>query len=80
MSKTPMYMSDWIARLDDFLKMTGKDILEHAGKISHDKAIQKAYDEYEKYKEQTKNELSRVEKDFIEYIDTTAKMLKKAKK
>lgn len=80
MSKTPMYMSDWIARLDDFLKMTGKDILEHAGKISHDKAIQKAYDEYEKYKEQTKNELSHVEKDFIEYIDTTAKMLKKAKK
>ncbi|WP_041957389.1 virulence RhuM family protein [Sulfurospirillum arsenophilum] len=79
MSKTPMYMSDWIARLDDFLKMTGKDILEHAGKISHDKAIQKAYNEYEKYKEKTKNELSRVEQDFIEYIDTTAKMLKKAK-
>ncbi|MDD3343025.1 MAG: virulence RhuM family protein [Sulfurospirillaceae bacterium] len=79
MSKTPMYMSDWIARLDDFLKMTGKDILEHAGKISHDRAIQKAYDEYEKYKEKTNNELSRVEQDFIEYIDTTAKMLKKAK-
>lgn len=80
MSKTPMYMSDWIARLDDFLKMTGKDILEHAGKISHDTAMHKAYDEYEKYKEKTKNELSRVEEDFIAYIDTTAKMLKKAKK
>jgi len=79
MGKTPMYMSDWIERLDDFLKMTGKDILSHAGKISHDKAIQKACDEYEKYKEKTKNELSRVEKDFIEYIDTTAKMLKKSK-
>ena len=59
--------------------MTGKDVLQNAGKISHDKAIQKAYDEYEKYKEKTNNELSRVEKDFIEYIDTTAKMLKKAK-
>lgn len=79
MSQTPMYMSDWIKRLDEFLKMTGKDILEHAGKISHDKAIEKAHDEYEKYKEKTKNELSRVEQDFIEYIDTTAKMLKKAK-
>jgi hypothetical protein len=79
MDKTPMYMSDWIARLDDFLKMTGKNILQNAGKISHDKAIQKAYDEYEKYKEKTNNELSRVEQDFIEYIDTTAKMLKKAK-
>jgi len=79
MSQTPMYMNDWIKRLDEFLKMTGKDILEHAGKMSHDKATQKAYDEYEKYKEKTKNELSRVEQDFIEYIDTTAKMLKKAK-
>jgi hypothetical protein len=79
MGKTPMYMSDWIERLDDFLKMTGKDILSHVGKISHDKAIQKACDEYEKYKEQTKNELSRVEQDFIEYIDTTVKMLKKTK-
>jgi hypothetical protein len=79
MSQTPMYMNDWIERLDEFLKMTGKDILEHAGKMSHDKATQKALDEYEKYKEKTKDELSRVEKDFIEYIDTTAKMLKKAK-
>ena len=79
MSQTPMYMSDWIKRLDEFLKMTGKDILEHAGKMSHDKAIEKAYDEYEKYKEKTKNELSRVEQDFIAYIDTTAKMLKKTK-
>lgn len=79
MSQTPMYMSDWIKRLDEFLKMTGKDILKNAGKISHDKAIQKAFDEYEKYKEKTKDELSRVEQDFIEYIDTTAKMLKKAK-
>lgn len=79
MSQTPMYMSDWIKRLDEFLKMTGKDILEHAGKMSHDQATQKAHDEYEKYKEKTKNELSRVEQDFIEYIDTTVKMLKKTK-
>lgn len=80
MNKTPMYMSDWITRLDDFLKMTGKDILEHAGKISHKAAMQKAQDEYEKYRELTKNELSRVEQDFIAYVDTTAKMLKKGKK
>jgi hypothetical protein len=42
--------------------------------------MQKAQDEYEKYRELTKNELSRVEQDFIAYIDTTAKMLKKGKK
>lgn len=80
MNKTPMYMRDWIMRLDDFLKMTGKEILEHAGKISHQIAMEKAHSEYEKYKELTKNELSRVEEDFISYIDTTAKILKKAKK
>lgn len=80
MNKTPMYMSDWIMRLDEFLKMTGKDILEHAGKISHQIAMEKAHSEYEKYKEMTKDELSKVEKDFIDYIDQTAIMVKKGKK
>ncbi|MCX6051283.1 MAG: virulence RhuM family protein [Campylobacterales bacterium] len=77
MSKTPMYMKDWTQRLDDFLKMTGKEILSHAGKISHENAIQKVNEEYLSYKEKTKNELSRVEEDFIKHIDATAKMLKK---
>lgn len=76
MSKTPMYMKEWIARLDDFLKMTGKDILAHAGRISHEKAIQKINEEYMSYKEKTKNELSHVEEDFIEHLDAAAKMLK----
>ncbi|PNV82314.1 MAG: cell filamentation protein Fic [Sulfurimonas sp.] len=76
MSKTPMYMKDWIARLDDFLKMTGKDILAHAGTISHEKAIEKVNKEYMSYKEKTKNELSHVEEDFIEYLDSAAKALK----
>lgn len=76
MSKTPMYMKEWIARLDDFLKMTGKDILAHAGTVSHEKAIQKVNEEYMSYKEKTKNELSRVEEDFIEHLDAAAKMLK----
>ena len=77
MSKTPMYMKDWIARLDDFLKMTGKDILAHAGTISHEKAIEKVNQEHMSYKEKTKNELSRVEEDFIEHLDAAAKMLKR---
>ncbi|MDD2451299.1 MAG: virulence RhuM family protein [Sulfurovum sp.] len=76
MSQNPMYMKDWIERLDDFLKMTGKNILDHVGKISHDKALEKANEEYRAYKEKTKNELSRVEEDFIKQIDSTAKMLK----
>ena len=76
MNQTPMYMKDWIDRIDDFLKMTGKDILTHAGTISHNQAMQKASVEYERYKEQIKNSLSNVEKDFIRTIDTTAKKLK----
>jgi len=80
MSKTPMYMKEWIARLDDFLKMTGKDILSHAGTISHEKAIEKVNKEYMSYKEKTKNELSHVEEDFIQYLETTVKILKSKSK
>ncbi len=80
MNQEPMYMKDWCERLDGFLKMTGKNILENAGSISHDMAIQKAYNEYQKYKESQKNALTKVEKDFLNYIDTTAKVLKGGEK
>lgn len=76
MSQIPMYMKDWSERLDDFLKMTGKDILTHVGKISHTQAMQKASLEYEAYKKRTQNELSQIEEDFIKQIESTAKRLK----
>lgn len=79
LNRKPMYMNDWSDRLDDFLTMTGNNILENAGKVSHQKALDKAHKEYGKYKEQIKNELSNVEKDFIKQIDTTAKKLNKKK-
>ena len=53
--RTPMYMKDWIARLDAILQLNGRDLLSHAGKISHDLALQKSGDEYEKYKLAQKN-------------------------
>lgn len=77
LNRKPMYMKDWIKRLDDFLTMTGSEILTNAGSISHQKALDKAHKEYEKYREQTKNELSKVEKDFIKQVEATAKKLKK---
>jgi hypothetical protein len=77
LNRKPMYMKDWINRLDDFLTMTGSEILTNAGSISHQKALDKAHKEYEKYKELTKNELSIAERDFIKQIDSTAKKLKK---
>lgn len=77
MNQTPMYMKDWALRLDDFLRMTGKELLDNAGMISHEKALQKAHQEYEKYKERTKNELSYGEKDFINFLEVQSKQLKK---
>ncbi len=79
LNQEPMYMKDWIEQLDTFLKMTRKEILNHAGKISHEQALQKAHAEYEKYKEFTKNELSDVEKHFLEQITDTTKKLKNKK-
>ncbi|KPA16121.1 toxin Fic, partial [Candidatus Magnetomorum sp. HK-1] len=63
--------------LDTFLKMTNKNILQHSGKISHQKAIEKAHGEYEIYKEKIMNKISQVEKDFIKQIENETKRLKK---
>jgi len=48
--RTPMYMADWIQRLDALLQLNGRELLTHAGRISHEKAIRKSGEEYEKYK------------------------------
>ena len=82
LNRKPMYMKDWIERLDDFVQITGNKILQNAGTVSHEQALKKAKAEYEKYKEQTKNELSEAEKHFVKQIETTAKKLnpKKPKK
>lgn len=60
-SHKPMYMKDWIQKLDDFLKLSGKELLSHAGKISAELAKQKADTEYDKFKERTAYSLSPVE-------------------
>lgn len=80
LNRKPMYMQDWITRLDDFLRMVGNEVLQHAGIISHDQAVKKAELEYAKYKEKSKNELSKVEKDFVAFIDATAKSLERKNK
>ncbi len=76
LDRTPMYMNDWIKQLDVFLKMTNKEILAHSGTISHQKAMDKAHQEYTIYKEKIKNKISQVEKDFIKQIESKAKELK----
>ncbi|MEA3437196.1 MAG: virulence RhuM family protein [Thermodesulfobacteriota bacterium] len=51
---TPMYMKDWISRLDNILQMNGRELLTHAGKISHQMAIEKSNQELERYNEEQK--------------------------
>ena len=77
LNQKPMHMKDWLTRLDGFLTMTGNTILNHAGKVSHHKALAKAHSEYELYKERTKNDLSKIEEEFIKTIESETKKLKK---
>jgi hypothetical protein len=52
--QTPMYMKDWIERLDSILQLNGRELLTHAGKISHKMALNKSEEEYEKFKHRQK--------------------------
>ena len=47
--QTPMYMKDWVNRLDSILQLNGRGLLNHAGKVSHEKALEKSNAEYAKY-------------------------------
>lgn len=76
----PMTMKDWIAKLDDFIKMTGSELLENPGTISKLEAENKALEEYTKYKETIKDELSEVEKHFLENVKKAQKHLEKKTK
>ena len=64
----PMYMKDWPETIDDYLKMTRREILTTAGRVSHKQALDKAHDEYKKYKAKEVDRLSLVEKHFLESI------------
>ncbi len=52
--QTPMYMKDWIQRLDTILQMNGRELLSHAGKISHQMALDKSGEEFMKFRERQK--------------------------
>ena len=74
---TPMYMKDWINRLDNILQLNGRELLSHAGTISHDMAIQKASEEFDKYKVAQKQ----IEKEeSLEEIEQDIKQLKQIAK
>lgn len=66
MNRQPMTMRDWIERLDQFLTMTGRELLTHAGQTSHEAAIAKAHEEYDAFRTKYLEEPTDVEKHFIE--------------
>lgn len=68
LQRKPMYMKDWAAKLDDFLKLTGRELLDHAGTVSHEQALAKAQVEYEKHRAWRINQPSPVEVDFEQAI------------
>ena len=68
--RRPMYMTDWIAKLDEFLRISEREILDHAGSVSHEQALQKAEIEFEKYRQALLNEASPVERHFDEAVKT----------
>jgi len=73
----PMYMKDWIERLDIIVQLNGKELLTHAGKIGHQMALEKSSEEFKKYKENLKqlereNSLKELEQD----INKLSKKLK----
>jgi hypothetical protein len=69
LNRIPMHMRDWLAKLDDFLKVSGRDILTDAGKISHDVALAKAHSEYERYHQERIDQPSPVEVHCLEAIE-----------
>ena len=69
LNQEPMYMKDWLETIDDYLKMTRRDILTTKGRVTHKQALEKAHREYEKYRKKQEDTLSPVECHFLESIE-----------
>lgn len=73
MQRQPMYMKDWIQRLDVIISLNGRELLTHAGKISHQTALDKSHEEYEKYKTAQKE---RQKMESLKELETDIKRLR----
>lgn len=74
LNQEPMYMKDWLETIDDYLRMTRRDILTTKGKVTHQQALEKAHSEYERYKRNQEYILSPVECHFLESIGELDKL------
>ncbi len=80
LNRKPMTMADWITKLDDFLRLSGREILDHAGKISHDEAKEKAETEFARFKQQQASRRQPVDEHFEKSIDELKRIESEAKK
>ena len=76
LNRKPMHMRDWISKLDDFLKLSDREILTHAGTISHEQALDKAREDYEKFHLEHLNDPSPVEGHFLEAVNELKQLAK----
>ena len=80
-SHTPMYMKDWVQKLDEFLRLSNRELLTHAGKISAEVARKKADFEHEKFQSRAQYSLSPVEIHFIDqFLEQQKALAEKTKK
>ena len=80
LGRQPMTMAAWASKLDDFLKLSGREVLAHVGKISHEQALDKARSEWEQYRLKRANEVSAVEVEFEKMTKNLGSKTKQDKK
>ncbi len=79
MRRIPMHMQEWLNKLDAFLNINDREILNHAGQISHEMAKELAEGEYEQYHDQRRKMIDTTESDFDKIIKRLPKGKKKGK-
>ena len=75
--RVPMHMKDWIKKLDGFMRINERDILSHAGKISHKLALDKVDKEYKKYAQKRQLDYDKKGNDFDSMVEETKKLTRK---
>lgn len=84
--RRPMTMAQWIAKLDDFLRISDYEVLAHAGKVSHEAALKRAHAEFDKFRAVLDELPSQVERDFeaaadvAPLVEVEKKLMKKGSK
>jgi len=74
LNRRPMTMRDWITKLDEFLRLSGRELLDHAGTISAESAKAKAEQEYDQYRAIVDAQPRRVDSDFEQAAKRLQKM------